>query len=129
MALASLTISKSRAEVIDFSKPYMDLGLTFAMKVPVKKESNIFGFVDPFSRIGWISILAFTAAIAFVILFIDKVSPNGFYGSIVQSQLEEECDEEEVQDKLEKTTYLNVTNSLWFSIGAILQQGGDVLPR
>ena len=129
MALAPLTISKSRADVIDFSTPHIDLGLTFVMKVPSKKEANIFGFVDPFSRNVWISNLACTAAIAFVTLFIGKVSPNGCYGSIAQSQLEEERDEGEVQEQLDKTTYLNLTNSMWFSVGAMLQQGGDVLPR
>jgi hypothetical protein len=46
-----------------------------------------------------------------------------------QAELDEGCDIEEIDEELEGLTYMNVTNSVWFSIGALLQQGGDVLPR
>ena len=58
-----------------------------------------------------------------------KISPNGHYGSVVQAELDEGCEKEEVEDELQGLTYMNLTNSMWFSIGALLQQGGDVLPR
>lgn len=129
MVLAPITITQSRADMIDFSKPYMDLGLSILMKIPSKPETNIFGFVDPFSREVWLSSFAIMTAIALVSLFLDKISPNGHYGSVVQSELDEGCDASETEQKLKGLTYLNLTNSMWFSIGALLQQGGDVLPR
>ena len=48
---------------------------------------------------------------------------------MVQAELDEGCEKEEVEDELQGLTYMNLTNSMWFSIGALLQQGGDVLPR
>jgi hypothetical protein len=58
-----------------------------------------------------------------------KISPNGHYGSVLQAELDEGREREEVEEELEGLTYMNMTNSIWFSIGALLQQGGDVLPR
>jgi hypothetical protein len=58
-----------------------------------------------------------------------KISPNGHYGSVLQVELDEGCEREEIEEELEGLTYMNMTNSIWFSIGALLQQGGDVLPR
>ena len=127
MALAPIAITKSRTEVIDFSTPFMDLGLTFLMKLPEKPATNVFGFVDPLSRNVWLVSIACMVIIAFISLFMDKVSPNGHYGSIAQRHLER--DDREVEEELDKATYLSLTNSMWFSIGALLQQGGDVLPR
>ena len=73
MALAPMTISQSRTNVIDFSKPFMDLGLGILMRIPSKPEVNIFGFVDPLSREVWFSAFAIMAFIAFISLIIDKV--------------------------------------------------------
>ena len=129
MVLAPLTITETRANVIDFSKPYLDLGLSILMKIPEKTEKNIFGFVDPFSREVWICSFVTMVTVAMISLLLDKISPNGYYGSLVHSELEDGCDANETDDKLDGLIYLNLTNSLWFSIGALLQQGGDVLPR
>jgi ABC-type amino acid transport substrate-binding protein len=73
MALAPLTISQSRASVIDFSKPYMDLGLGILMKIPSKPEVNIFGFVDPLSREVWFTSFTIMVVIALISLLFDKV--------------------------------------------------------
>ena len=73
MALAPMTISQSRKNVIDFSKSYLDLGLGILMRIPSKPDVNIFGFVDPLSREVWLTAFAIMVFIAFISLVIDKV--------------------------------------------------------
>lgn len=99
MALAPMTISQSRSAVIDFSKPYMDLGLGILMQIPGKPDTNIFGFVDPLSREVWFTAFSIMVLVAVISLLLDKVSPNGHYGSVVQAELDEGCDREEVSEE------------------------------
>ena len=73
MSLAPMTITQSRSAVIDFSKPYMDLGLGILMRIPSKPAVNIFGFVDPLSRDVWVASFSIMVAIAMISLFLDKV--------------------------------------------------------
>ena len=73
MALSPITISQSRSAVVEFSKPYMDLGLGILMRIPSKPDVNIFGFVDPLSREVWFSAFTIMVAIALISLLLDKV--------------------------------------------------------
>ena len=73
MALSPITISQSRSAVVEFSKPYMDLGLGILMRIPSKPDVNIFGFVDPLSREVWFSAFTIMVVIALISLLLDKV--------------------------------------------------------
>jgi hypothetical protein len=73
MALSPMAISQSRSGVIDFSKPYIDLGLGILMRIPSKPDVNIFGFVDPLSREVWLASFGIMFVIAFISLLFDKV--------------------------------------------------------
>jgi hypothetical protein len=68
-----MTISQSRSSVIDFSKPYIDLGLGILMRIPSKPDVNIFGFVDPLSREVWFASFSIMFVIALISLVFDKV--------------------------------------------------------
>jgi len=47
MAIAPLTISSMRERVIDFSKPFMQLGISIMIKKPEKQKPGVFSFMDP----------------------------------------------------------------------------------
>ncbi|RCN29927.1 hypothetical protein ANCCAN_24306 [Ancylostoma caninum] len=49
LAVASLTISYSRSEVIDFTVPYMHLGISILFKKPQTAEADWFMFLWPLS--------------------------------------------------------------------------------
>ena len=47
LAIAPLTISSMRERVIDFSKPFMNLGISIMIKKPEKQKPGVFSFMDP----------------------------------------------------------------------------------
>lgn len=55
MAIASMTITSERERVIDFSKPFMSLGISIMIKKPVKQKPGVFSFLNPLSKEIWVS--------------------------------------------------------------------------
>jgi len=49
LAVAALTISYIREEVIDFTKPFMNLGISILFRKPEKKDPGLFSFMSPLS--------------------------------------------------------------------------------
>lgn len=58
MAIASMTITSERERVIDFSKPFMSLGISIMIKKPVKQKPGVFSFLNPLSKEIWASWLS-----------------------------------------------------------------------
>ncbi|KAK2148221.1 hypothetical protein LSH36_509g01057 [Paralvinella palmiformis] len=58
LAVASLTISYVREQVIDFTKPFMNLGISILFKRPLKKNPHLFSFLAPLSFEIWVYVLA-----------------------------------------------------------------------
>ncbi|XP_078667092.1 glutamate receptor ionotropic, kainate 1-like isoform X1 [Branchiostoma floridae x Branchiostoma belcheri] len=134
VAAASFTISYEREQDIDFTKPYIDIGLTFVLSNQIEKEDRPFKFLDVFEPNLWLSILLSTLAVSFFISLVNKLSPSGYHGHFVQEEepelLAEEEDPEEIQEKKEEMiTMMSLGNALFFAVASLLQQGGDVYPR
>ena len=49
LAIAPLTITSARERVIDFSKPFMSLGISIMIKKPTKDIPGVFSFMNPLS--------------------------------------------------------------------------------
>lgn len=54
LAVAALTITSQREQVIDFSEPFLNLGISIMYKRPFKKKSEIFSFFNNFSIEIWV---------------------------------------------------------------------------
>ncbi|KMY98578.1 uncharacterized protein Dsimw501_GD14162, isoform B [Drosophila simulans] len=54
IAIAAMTITAERERVIDFSKPFMSLGISIMIKKPVKQTPGVFSFMNPLSQEIWI---------------------------------------------------------------------------
>jgi len=78
LVLADMTITSEREEVMDFTMPYMDQGLTILYKKERRqKQPSIFSFLAPFTSEVWISILAAYLVMAFLLFSISRVTPGG----------------------------------------------------
>ena len=53
MAIAPLTITSIRERVLDFSKPFMNLGISIMIKKPEKQKPGVFSFMDPIDNYIW----------------------------------------------------------------------------
>ncbi|XP_067134213.1 glutamate receptor 1-like isoform X2 [Centruroides vittatus] len=116
MAIAPLTITSARERVIDFTKPFMSLGISIMIKKPMKKKPGVFSFMNPLSKEIWMCIIFAYVGVSVVLFLVSRFSPH----------------ELRYEDTYVGPTVINdfsLYNSLWFSLGAFMQQGCDVCPR
>uniref|UniRef100_H0YR49 Glutamate receptor n=1 Tax=Taeniopygia guttata TaxID=59729 RepID=H0YR49_TAEGU len=121
VAVAPLTITLVREEVIDFSKPFMSLGISIMIKKPQKSKPGVFSFLDPLAYEIWMCIVFAYIGVSVVLFLVSRFSPYEWHT--------EECEEGRDQPANEQTNEFGIFNSLWFSLGAFMQQGCDISPR
>lgn len=116
IAIAPLTITSARERVIDFTKPFMSLGISIMIKKPVKQRPGVFSFMNPLSKEIWMCVIFAYIGVSIVLFLVSRFSPY----------------EWRFEDTVVGTTVHNdftIYNSLWFSLGAFMQQGCDFSPR
>uniref|UniRef100_A0A673WE55 Glutamate receptor n=1 Tax=Salmo trutta TaxID=8032 RepID=A0A673WE55_SALTR len=126
VAVAPLTITLVREEVIDFSKPFMSLGISIMIKKPTKSKPGVFSFLDPLAYEIWMCIVFAYIGVSVVLFLVSRFSPYEWQG--------DDSDGEEGQGQGQgqnegHTNEFGIFNSLWFSLGAFMQQGCDISPR
>lgn len=139
VAVAPLTITLVREEVIDFSKPFMSLGISIMIKKPTKSKPGVFSFLDPLAYEIWMCIVFAYIGVSVVLFLVSRFSPYEWHA--------EDCEESEEANtnqaaflsgqntqnqshlNQEQTNEFGIFNSLWFSLGAFMQQGCDISPR
>ncbi|XP_078509767.1 glutamate receptor 1 isoform X2 [Lissotriton helveticus] len=122
VAIAPLTITLVREEVIDFSKPFMSLGISIMIKKPQKSKPGVFSFLDPLAYEIWMCIVFAYIGVSVVLFLVSRFSPYEWHS-------EEQEEGQESQPVNEQTNEFGIFNSLWFSLGAFMQQGCDISPR
>ena len=53
MAITDLTINYEREEAVDFTMPFMNLGISILYKKPQKQAPSLFSFLSPLSLEVW----------------------------------------------------------------------------
>uniref|UniRef100_A0A669C6F5 Glutamate receptor n=1 Tax=Oreochromis niloticus TaxID=8128 RepID=A0A669C6F5_ORENI len=122
IAIAPLTITLVREEVIDFSKPFMSLGISIMIKKPQKSKPGVFSFLDPLAYEIWMCIVFAYIGVSVVLFLVSRFSPYEW-------NLEEQDETKDPQTPPDPPNDFGIFNSLWFSLGAFMQQGCDISPR
>uniref|UniRef100_A0A6Q2XWS3 Glutamate receptor n=1 Tax=Esox lucius TaxID=8010 RepID=A0A6Q2XWS3_ESOLU len=123
IAVAPLTITLVREEVIDFSKPFMSLGISIMIKKPQKSKPGVFSFLDPLAYEIWMCIVFAYIGVSVVLFLVSRFSPYEWHAE----EPEEGSTEPGPADQ--PPNEFGIFNSLWFSLGAFMQQGCDISPR
>uniref|UniRef100_A0A8K9Y476 Glutamate receptor n=1 Tax=Oncorhynchus mykiss TaxID=8022 RepID=A0A8K9Y476_ONCMY len=123
IAVAPLTITLVREEVIDFSKPFMSLGISIMIKKPQKSKPGVFSFLDPLAYEIWMCIVFAYIGVSVVLFLVSRFSPYEWHAE----EPEEGSTEPGPTDQ--PPNEFGIFNSLWFSLGAFMQQGCDISPR
>ncbi|XP_072557436.1 glutamate receptor ionotropic, kainate 4-like [Paramormyrops kingsleyae] len=119
LAVAGLTITAEREKVIDFSKPFMTLGISILYRVHLGRRPGYFSFLDPFSPGVWLFMLLAYLAVSCVLFLVARLTPYEWYNpdpyqrgrcSLVINQY-------------------SLGNSFWFPVGGFMQQGSTIAPR
>nr|XP_018672579.1 glutamate receptor 2-like isoform X1 [Ciona intestinalis] len=121
MAVAPLTITSAREAVVDFTKPFMTLGISIMIKKPEKQNYNIFSFLDPLSTEIWICIVFAYVGVSVVLYLVSRFSPYEWHRRSLTKVTN--------NDEIDAATDFGIFNSLWFSLGAFVQQGCDISPK
>uniref|UniRef100_A0A8C9VV58 Glutamate receptor n=2 Tax=Scleropages formosus TaxID=113540 RepID=A0A8C9VV58_SCLFO len=122
IAVAPLTITLVREEVIDFSKPFMSLGISIMIKKPQKSKPGVFSFLDPLAYEIWMCIVFAYIGVSVVLFLVSRFSPYEWHA-------EEPEEGSETPPADQPPNEFGIFNSLWFSLGAFMQQGCDISPR
>ncbi|XP_030622553.1 glutamate receptor 1a isoform X4 [Chanos chanos] len=126
VAVAPLTITLVREEVIDFSKPFMSLGISIMIKKPTKSKPGVFSFLDPLAYEIWMCIVFAYIGVSVVLFLVSRFSPYEWHAEDYEDGVEQNPNQ---PSSSEQTNEFGIFNSLWFSLGAFMQQGCDISPR
>ncbi|OAD62633.1 Glutamate receptor, ionotropic kainate 2 [Eufriesea mexicana] len=117
LAITDLTITSEREGAVDFTMPFMNLGISILYRKPTKTPPSLFSFLSPFSAGVWWYLIGAYIFVSVMLFIIGRICPaewNNPYPCI------EEPEELENQ--------FTFKNSLWFTIGSIMQQGSEIAP-
>ncbi|XP_017769615.1 PREDICTED: glutamate receptor ionotropic, kainate 2-like [Nicrophorus vespilloides] len=86
LAVASMTINYARESVIDFTKPFMNLGIGILFKVSVRVPSRLFSFLTPLAIEIWLYMGIAYLLVSLTIWIVARFSPCEWHEP-------EQCDE------------------------------------
>lgn len=121
LAIVDLTITKERQSAVDFTHPFMTLGIAIMFKKPKMEEAELFSFLMPFSTEVWLSMWSAYVGVSMLLWIISRLSPHEW---INPHPCFDNPDESDLENELH-----SVGASLWFTIGSLMQQGSDLAPR
>ncbi|BFF90896.1 glutamate receptor ionotropic kainate 2 [Drosophila madeirensis] len=116
LAIADLTITFEREQAVDFTTPFMNLGVSILYRKPIKQPPNLFSFLSPLSLDVWIYMATAYLGVSVLLFILAKFTPYEWpaytdaHGEKVESQF-------------------TLLNCMWFAIGSLMQQGCDFLPK
>ncbi|XP_065292908.2 glutamate receptor ionotropic, kainate 2-like isoform X2 [Dermacentor albipictus] len=125
MAIVDLTITYLRAQMVDFTMPFMNTGISILFRKPLMDNPPLFSFLLPFSVDVWLYMLTAYLALSLWYGLLGRFSPyeNRFALRSYSGTDTPQWDPEEMEKELD------ITNRFWFAIGSLMQQGSDLNPR
>uniref|UniRef100_A0A673XJ43 Glutamate receptor n=1 Tax=Salmo trutta TaxID=8032 RepID=A0A673XJ43_SALTR len=118
LAVAPLTITYLREKVVDFSKPFMSMGISILYRKPNTTNNGFFSFLNPMTPDIWVYILLAYLGVSCVLFVIARFSPYEWYDA-------HPCNPG--SDVVENN--FTLLNSFWFGVGSLMQQGSELMPK
>ncbi|XP_011152744.1 glutamate receptor ionotropic, kainate 2 [Harpegnathos saltator] len=118
LAICDLTITYQRESAVDFSMPFMNLGISILFSKPEEKVPDLFSFLSPLSADVWIYMATAYLAVSIMLFLQARMAPGEWDNPHPCN-----ADPEELENNF------NLKNSMWLTIGSLMQQGSDILPK
>ncbi|XP_076667715.1 kainate-type ionotropic glutamate receptor subunit 1D isoform X9 [Andrena cerasifolii] len=118
LAIADLTITYDREQAVDFTMPFMNLGISILYRKPIKQPPNLFSFLSPLSLDVWIYMATAYLGVSVLLFILARFTPYEWYNP-------HPCNKN--PDHLENR--FKLLNCMWFTIGSLMRQGCDILPK
>jgi len=139
LVVADITITSEREQVLDFTMPFMTLGVTILHRKPTKKTPIPFSFLSPFVIDLWIYIITAYLAVSLLLFAISRFSPCERPVTCRGQPNDESvlnvpkftCSGNQersisTQANFEASETFTLMNSFWFVLAALLGQRGGV---
>lgn len=118
LAICDLTITFERRRVVDFTMPFMTLGVSILYTKPHKEEPQLFQFLKPLAVDVWICMATAFLCVACVQFGLARLAADDWEnpnpGDPEPEQLE---------------SIWSLPNCIWLAAGSVLQQGCDLMPK
>nr|QHN69187.1 ionotropic receptor 5 [Sirex nitobei] len=118
LAICDLTITYERERAVDFTMPFMNLGISILYHKAEAKSPNLFSFLSPFSAEVWIYMATAYLGVSVMIFLQARMAPGEWDNPHPCNP-----DPEELENNF------SLMNSLWLTMGSLAQQGSDILPK
>ena len=113
LGITDFTMTSEREEVVDFTMPFMTLGIQLIFKAPAQaSDPNLLSFMEPLSKGVWGYVGGSILLVTISLFIMGRMSPQEWDNPYP-------C----IQEPSELQNQFTLKNSLWFTIGAILQEG------
>ncbi|VEN63255.1 unnamed protein product [Callosobruchus maculatus] len=117
LAITDLTVTSERETAVDFTMPFMNLGISILYKKPEPVPPSLFMFVSPFSAMVWIMLGVSYFIVSICIFIMGRLAP-------AEWQNPYPC----VEEPEFLVNQFSIRNALWFTMGALMQQGSELAP-
>ncbi|CAL8116108.1 unnamed protein product [Orchesella dallaii] len=118
LAVGSMTINSAREKVIDFTKPFRNLGISILFKLPKKPPARLFSFLNPLSAEIWVLVAGAYLIVCFTLFVVARFTPNEWLAP-------PPC----AGDEGVLENQFSFANSVWFITGTFLRQGSGLNPK
>ncbi|KAL0830572.1 hypothetical protein ABMA28_002724 [Loxostege sticticalis] len=116
-AITDLTITAARQKAVDFTSPFMNLGITILYKKPTKQPPDLFSFISPFSLEVWGWLAGAFVGVSALLFVLGRMAPEEWQNPYPCIEEPETLDNQ-----------FTLANSFWFTLGSVLTQGSEIAP-
>ncbi|XP_029164967.1 glutamate receptor ionotropic, kainate 2-like [Nylanderia fulva] len=75
LAITDLTITAERQDAVDFTSPFMNLGISVLYRKPTSAPPSLLSFLGPFSKDVWVHLLAAYIVVSVLLFIIGRLCP------------------------------------------------------
>nr|AWT23260.1 IR15 [Hycleus cichorii] len=118
LAICDLTTTYERRKAVDFTNPFMTLGISILYAKPNKPPPEILAFTNPLSLDIWLYMATGFIIMSLIIYMAARLNPDEWENP-------HPCD----PNPVELENVWNLKNCFWLTLGSILGQGCDILPK
>ncbi|KRT86879.1 hypothetical protein AMK59_510 [Oryctes borbonicus] len=117
LAITDLTITSEREDAVDFTTPFMNLGISILYQKPQKAPPNFFSFAEPFAVEVWLWLGGAYFIVSISLFVMGRLCPSEWTNPYP-------C----VDEPEFLINQFSLRNSFWFTIGSLMQQGTEIAP-
>lgn len=107
-----------------------NVGISIMVKKPTKKLPGIFSFMDPLSKEVWMCMVFAYLGVSIVLFVVSRFGAAEWSAEEAHGLFSLPDDEDSTGGGGQALiNHFPLKNSLWFALGAFMQQGSDISPR